>query len=365
MQAGPGTWSDGGGDGSELLTIGMTTFSGFPGWRVVTTANDPGANHTPGGVYAYRNAGPTAGDTYPAFTCAQLTAPTLTAAASTVNLKYWERHQIEYRWDAIAVEYSVNGGPWTDVPAPSNSVGADCDPSDDTGGWETLDCTGATPANACNFPATKNVFSGPVGGGSSCTDFTTSGLVNPYAHRCHQITGLNVGDTIGFRWQFSSDEAAEFAGFYLDDVAITNVLVPNACTPDTCHGQTDGTACIDGDACTTGDVCGGGTCAGAVVPIPETAGVSVAADKATYSWSAVAGATSYDVVRGSLGAFPVGPGAGDETCFSDLPGSSLIDETIPDPGTGFWYLSRGENACSSGSFGQRSNGAPRLTTTCP
>jgi hypothetical protein len=367
LQAAPGTWTEGGGDGSQLMGISMSVITnGLQGWRVVNTADDAGANHTPGGAYAYRNAGPAAGNTYPVYTCAQLQAPALTAAASTVNLKYWERHQIEYRWDAVAVEYSVNGGPWTDAPAPSNSAGANCDPSDDTSGWEPLDCTGDTPGNACGFPATKNVFSGPLGGGSSCGDFATSGTVNPYAHRCHQITGLSAGDTIRFRWQFSSDQSQEFAGFYLDDVAITNVLLPNACAPDTCHGQTDGTACIDGDACTTGDSCGGGTCAGAAIPPPaETTGVSVAADKVSYSWSAVASATRYDVVRGSLDALPVGPGGGDETCFGDLAGPSLVDGTIPDPGTGFWYLSRGEHVCGAGTFGQRSNGAQRLTTTCP
>jgi hypothetical protein len=43
--------------------------------------------------------------------------------------------------------------------------------------------------------------------------------------------------------------------------------------------------------------------------------MSVAADKATYSWSTLPSATRYDVVRGCIGAFPVGPGGGDESCF--------------------------------------------------
>ena len=93
--------------------------------------------------------------------------------------------------------------------------------------------------------------------------------------------------------------------------------------------------------------------------------MSAAADKATYSWSAVAFATRYDVVRGSLSALPFGPGGGDEVCFDDLSGPTLADATLPAPGTGFWYLSRGENACGNGSYGQQSDGAPRSTTTCP
>ena len=37
------------------------------------------------------------------------------------------------------------------------------------------------------------------------------------------------GDTIQFRWRFTSDGGAEYAGFYLDDVAVTNLRLPNAC----------------------------------------------------------------------------------------------------------------------------------------
>jgi hypothetical protein len=93
--------------------------------------------------------------------------------------------------------------------------------------------------------------------------------------------------------------------------------------------------------------------------------VSVAADKTTYTWSAVAGATTYDVVRGAIDALPVGPSGGDEVCLDDLPEPSLVDPAVPAAGTGFWYLSRGENACASGSFGQQSNGILRTTATCP
>jgi hypothetical protein len=97
----------------------------------------------------------------------------------------------------------------------------------------------------------------------------------------------------------------------------------------------------------------------------ETSGMSVAADKATYSWSMLPSATNYDVVRGNIGAFPVGPGGGDEACFPNLPGPSLSDATLPAPQTGFWYLSRGENACGGGTYGLQHDGTPRETTTCP
>jgi hypothetical protein len=281
-------------------------------------------------------------------------------------LKYWERHQIEYHRDAVAVEYSVNGGPWNDVPAPSNNAADGCDASDDTTGWEPLSCTGITTYNACVFADTKLAFTGPLGDGDSCANFTTSAGVSPYAHRCHQITGLTPNDTIRFHWQSSSDEASNYAGFYLDDVAVTNVKVPNACAPNTCVGQVNGTACSDGNACTIGDVCGSGLCTSGSSAAPsETQSVSAAADKTTFSWAAEPAATRFDAVRGLLSALPVGPGGGDEICFADLAGPTLVDTDVPAPGAGFWYLSRGENACGNGSYGQQSNGTPRVTTTCP
>lgn len=365
-QAAAGTWTDGGGDGSAFLQLNATPASVFPyEWRLVKTSDDPGANHTPGGAYAYRNAGPAAGDLYSSGICEEMRTPTLTAAGTTVNLNYWERHQLEYRRDGVAVEYSVNGGAWSDVPAPSNNAGDGCDAGDDTTGWETLGCTQDPPTNGCGYGETKDAWSGPLGSGSSCSDFTTSASVTPYAHRCHPIIGLTPGDMIAFRWRFASDADSDLAGFYLDDIAVTHVNVPNDCVSNTCVGQPNGTACSDGNACTVGDACGNGVCNSGTSTAPaETASLTVAADKVTFNWSAVASATHYDGVRGSLSSLPVGPGGGDEACFSNLPGPSLVDATIPAGGTGFWYLSRGDNDCP-GSWGQRHNGTPRITTTCP
>jgi len=151
----------------------------------------------------------------------------------------------------------------------------------------------------------------------------------------------------------------------------------NSCTTDTCDSVTgcvfgnNSDACSDGDACTTNDTCGRGVCKGgtAITAPPEIQSIAVAADKATYSWPAATYATQYDVVRGGTGSFPVGPGGDEEVCFDDLPGTTLSDPAVPDPGSGFWYLARGENACGIGTYGtQGEHGAPgveRVTTTCP
>jgi ELWxxDGT repeat protein len=132
----------------------------------------------------------------------------------------------------------------------------------------------------------------------------------------------------------------------------------------------NGTACNDGNACTQNDVCTGSVCVGATITAPpETQNLSAEANKITIDWSAAAFATRYDVVRGSLGALPVGPGDGDEICVDDLGGPTVVDTDVLAPGAGFWYLSRGENACGIGTFGTQgvhgAPGAPRVTTTCP
>ncbi len=368
-QSVPGTWTDGGGDGTSFLRLnvagpGDTVFAD-PTWRYVKTTTDPGANHTPGGAYAYRNAGPNAGSTYTANTCAEMQSPPLTIGGSSLNLQYWEKHQVEYHWDGIAVEYSVHGGDWIDVPAPSNDTGAGCSATDDTTGWETLSCTQSPPINGCRYADSKQAFNGPLGSGTTCNDFAT-GAITTYAHRCHAITGLTPGDVIQFRWRFTSDPGAEYAGFYLDDIAVTNVLLPNACAPNTCPGQADGTSCDDGNACSVNDACAGGTCVGTPITAPpETQNVRVQADKVTYIWDPMPNTPHYDVVRGTLSALPVGPGGGDETCFDDLIGAVLVDSTVPAPGAGFWYVSRAENACGIGTYGARSDNTPRTSTTCP
>lgn len=144
------------------------------------------------------------------------------------------------------------------------------------------------------------------------------------------------------------------------------------CTDDSCNMATGGCAhanntapCDDGNACTVNDVCGTGVCNGTPITAPpETQGL-LASNLSTFTWAAATFATQYDVVRGGLGALPVGPGGGDEVCFDDLPGPSVSDRTIPALGTGFWYISRGENACGIGLYGFQSNGTSVNTATCP
>ncbi len=226
-QGTPGTWTDAGGDGTAFLRLNPG--SNDQVWRFVKTADDAGANHTPGGAYAYRNAGPSSTAVYAANSCASAETPDLTVGATSVNLTYWERHQIEKGWDGVAVEYSRNGGAWTIMTTPSNLPADGCEVTDVVTDWAAISCTGAPPANACGDAATVPMINGPIASGTSCSNWVT-GALTAYGRRCHTLTGLVSGDTIKFRWRFTSDSAAEFAGFYLDDIAVTNILLPNPCT---------------------------------------------------------------------------------------------------------------------------------------
>jgi hypothetical protein len=171
----------------------------------------------------------------------------------------------------------------------------------------------------------------------------------------------------------TTDSCNPATGCVFTDVTAVVCNDNNACTDDRCD-QTSGcyhvnnsAPCSDGNPCTSGDTCGGGICiAGTpIAPPPETQALAASADKTTYIWAAAAFATQYDVVRGGTGAFPVGPGGGDEVCFDNLAGTTVVDAAVPAPGAGFWYLARGENSCGIGTFGTHSNGSPRVTTTCP
>jgi hypothetical protein len=75
-------------------------------------------------------------------------------------------------------------------------------------------------------------------------------------------------------------------------------------------------------------------------------------------------ATVSDVVRGSIGSFPVGSGV--ETCLSNNTASSQHDDATPaGADTGYWYLVRAANACGVGSYGRATGGAERVTSACP
>jgi hypothetical protein len=176
------------------------------------------------------------------------------------------------------------------------------------------------------------------------------------------------------RWGFNEatgpaiDDPGTFDGTFVGTAPRTTIVKPTF-GDDLClfAPANSGAACDDGNGCTTGTTCSAGACSGGtpITPPGEAQNVRVEGDKVTYVWDVSAAATLYDAVRGSLNALPAGPGGADEACFGDLATAGLVDAAIPPAGTGYWYLTRGQNGCGTGTYGTRSNGTPRSTTTCP
>jgi hypothetical protein len=121
------------------------------------------------------------------------------------------------------------------------------------------------------------------------------------------------------------------------------------------------------------DSCQGGLCAGEGAPSPgevdETVQVTQLDGVTTITWTQALGSTWSNVLRGLVGALPVGPGAGDEVCLiSGAAGTSVNDFDSPDPDAAFWYLIQGGNDCGEGPYGfALLDGVPtpRVSATCP
>jgi hypothetical protein len=124
---------------------------------------------------------------------------------------------------------------------------------------------------------------------------------------------------------------------------------------------------LDSDNDGAGDACDAAPSDSGVFAIPgEVDELSFSEDKTTLTWASAAPGSGYltvhDVARGGLDAFPVGA----STCLAPgVPGTSASDASLPASGAGYWYLVRGRNSLGSGTYGQQTNGTPRVTTGCP
>jgi hypothetical protein len=183
-----GTWTDSGGDTSAQLRA-------QPPWQVSTRQAQAGAK-------SY-HCGPEQGN-YGANLCAALTTPDLSLGTGS-TLTYWARFNCEYQWDGVVVEISADGGvTWTNLPP-------------DAGYPNKLS---QTEGNGCNYPATQGAFTGP----------TANDALTPWTTYQSALSPAYDGKTARIRWRFTSDPGAEFEGFYVDTIAVTNVHLPGACT---------------------------------------------------------------------------------------------------------------------------------------
>lgn len=265
---------------------------------------------------------------------------------------------------ASSVVVNGTGSADPDVPCGDSVVAYEWDLNNDG----TFDITGATPTVTSAQLTALGLGAGPHTIRLRVTD-THAATNTANGTMTILVDGMACSDGNACTQSDTCESGVCVGSNPVSCSAIDECHAAGVCNPGTgaCSNPNafDGTSCDDGNACTVGDICGGGACAGTTTIPAETQNVSVDADKATYSWSAAPYSTRYDVLRGELSSLPVGVTGGDESCFDDLAGPTLSDAMPPLPGTGFWYLSRGENACGIGTYGTHSDGTQRISTTCP
>lgn len=80
-------------------------------------------------------------------------------------------------------------------------------------------------------------------------------------------------------------------------------------------------------------------------PVAQAVSGLILTDSSTLVWSSVAGASRYDVMRGSLASLLVNRSIGDASCLADdLTPASVSDPAVPPAGAGFYYLVRADGA---------------------
>jgi hypothetical protein len=170
-----GTWNDNAGDGP-----GPALDAQAP-WHVAATGG-----HAAPSVYAT--------GAYTSATCAAITTPPLDIEPSS-QLSFWTRFDIEDDWDKGEVQISTDGGAtWQRVPLAYPGF------------------AGHT-SDACGLP-TGSYFSG-----------------NEPDWAVYTATlGTWSGQDVLLRWLLSSDAWVGGNGWWVDDIAITDVSVPGTCS---------------------------------------------------------------------------------------------------------------------------------------
>ena len=188
-----------------------------------------------------------------------LTGSPIAISSPSATLSFRNRWSFENAtdcFDAGVLEIKIAAGAFTDIVAAGGSFVS--------GGYTGTVSTG---------------FSNPIGGRSAWC--SVSAGYPAYVTTTVNLPAAAAGQSIQLRWRIGTDTTQPATGQNIDSIVI-NDNCPAACTPGPSIGAP-----------------------------AETHNVLVAADKTTYSWSPVASATRYDVVRGSTAAFPVGPGSSD------------------------------------------------------
>ncbi len=283
-----GTWTDDGGDtGTAKLLLASP-------WSVQATGGKTGPN-----VYATGN--------YTNNLCSAVTSPAI-SVQSTSALSFATKYDIETSWDAGIVE--VAQGPAF-------------------GTWTRLATVNYPDAllnlgNACGFPKT---FSGTV---FSKTYATPAYPVSDFTGSLAAFAGKDIK----LRWRISSDATGTGKGWWLDDIAVTNAVFKQVCTP----GAVESVPVeVSPDA---SPMLASRAAAGTAVDLGYTPACG-AADNVVY-WG-------YGPIAGSLAWT-------NAACAVGNTGTASFDPGDPAPETFLYFVIVGQSATKEGSYGRALTG---------
>jgi hypothetical protein len=178
-----GTWSDDAGDtGTAKMTMD-------PSWSVLATGGKTLPQVYATGAYADNS-------------CMALTAPILLLGTGSI-LSFASKYGIETDWDAGILEVAT-------APTFTN--------------WTKLNITTypnglAYAANSCGIPAS---------GANTVFSLTNAAPTYPTGPYTGSLSAYN-GQQVRLRWILGSDTSVNSAGWWIDDISITNVQVPGTC----------------------------------------------------------------------------------------------------------------------------------------
>ena len=275
-----GTWTDNAGDtGTAKLTPAAP-------WSVLATGGKTAPKVYATGAYGNS-------------VCAALTTPAI-SLQNLSSLTFASKYDMEANYDLGIVEVAT--GPsyatWTKLTVNYP---------------DALSFTG----NACAIPTSG------AGTVFSRTITTPAYSVSPYTGSLAAYAGKSVK----LRWRFSSDSAVTRAGWWLDDVSITNAIIPGTCSA--------GASPNPKEASPEGHMTASRAVSGTAVNVAYAPGCGTTDNAVYWGSGPILGSLSWTNAACSLGNT----------------GLAAFDPTDPAPDSFFYFVIVGQSATKEGSYG--------------
>jgi hypothetical protein len=302
-----GTWSDNAGDtGTARLTAALP-------WSVNPTGGKTGPEVYSTGAYANN-------------VCASLTTPAISLHNGS-SLTFASKYDMELNYDAGIVEVATGPsyGTWSKLTVNYP---------------DSLSFTG----NACAIPTSG------AGTVFSRTTTTPAYSVSPYVGSL----GAYAGKSVKLRWRFSSDGGVTGQGWWVDDISITNAVIPGTCA--------SGAPLNPKEPSPDGAMKASRASTGAGVDLAYLPGCGTLDNTVYWGTGPIAGSVAWT----------------NAACAVGNTGRATFDPGDPAPNSFVYFVIVGESATKEGSYGTGASGEreeaigigacdkPRdLTGTCP